>query len=311
MIAVLRKPLAFASFLRLVLRRWNEDRCPQIAGSLAFTTLLALVPVFAIAVSLLSRAPFFEDVMVQIKVFLLLNLVPEIAGRIITVYMEQFAANAIRLTWLGVGILFASAVALMLTIDHSINLIWRTRRARPMWISVLAYMVLLSIGPVLIGASVSITTYLMSLSTTPGVPRQAHAILLQAVPTAVSTVAFFLVYRLVPHRPVDWLHALTGGFFAAVLFEIAKEGFAFYVAHAPAYSVVYGAFVAVPFFLLWVYLSWLIVLFGAELAASLDEWAKLGKPVLAEPEKPAPAPVAAPAVRKTRRGKARSGRSSR
>src|SRR3954469_5727495 len=108
--------LDFAAFVRYLGQRWIEDRCMQTAASLAFTTLLALVPVFAIAVALLSRAPFFEQVLVQIKIFLLLNLVPEIAYRIITVYMEEFAANAVRLTTLGVLVLFVSAVATMLTV---------------------------------------------------------------------------------------------------------------------------------------------------------------------------------------------------
>jgi membrane protein len=272
MITVRAKLLDVLGFLRFVLRRWSEDRCPQIAGSLAFTTLLALVPVFAIVVALLSRLPFFEDVMVQIKIFLLLNLVPDIAGRIITVYMVQFRENAAQLTTVGVVVLFFTALALMLTVDRSINAIWRVRRARPFWISVLSYVVLLSVGPLLIGVSVSITTYLMSLSTRVDVPQQAHSILLQAAPAAVSAVAFFLLYRLVPNRKVPWRHAAAGGVLAAVVFEFAKEVFAFYVAHAPAYSVVYGTFAALPFFLLWVYVSWLVVLFGAELAASLDYW---------------------------------------
>lgn len=272
MIAVLGKLLEVLGFLRFVLRRWTEDRCHQIAGSLTFTTLLALAPMLAVAVALLSRAPFFEDVMVQIKIFLLLNLVPEIAHRIITVYMEEFSRNAGRLTTLGVAFLFATAMALMLTVDRSINAIWRIRSSRPMWISLVAYVVLLSTGPILIGVSVSITTYLLSLSAATNVPAQAHSVMLQAIPAAVSAVAFFLLYRLVPHRRVPWKHALAGGAVAAILFEGAKEVFAFYVAHAPAYSIVYGAFAALPFFLLWIYLSWLVVLFGAELAASLDAW---------------------------------------
>lgn len=259
-------------FLRFVWRRWNEDRCPQIAGSLTFTTLLALVPVFAIVVALLARAPFFEEVIVQIKVFLLLNLTPQIAGRIITVYMEQFRENATRLTTIGVAVLFVTALALMLTIDRSINAIWRVRRTRPAWISVLSYAVLLSIGPLLIGLSVSITTYLLSLPARVDMPRPAHALLLQAVPTAVSATAFFLLYRLVPNRRVAWAHALVGGSLAAVVFEIAKELFAFYVAHFPVNDVIYGTFAALPFFLLWIYVSWLVVLFGAELTASLDYW---------------------------------------
>ena len=259
-------------FLRFVLRRWGEDRCPQIAGSLTFTTLLALVPMFAVVIAMLSRLPFFEDVMVQIKVFLLLNLVPEIAGKIITVYMEQFRANAARLTTLGVAFLFVAAIALMFTVDRSINAIWRVRRPRPFWISVLSYVLLLSIGPILIGLSVSITTYLLAHAARADVPASAHGVLLQAVPTAVSAVAFFLLYRVVPNRIVPWRHALAGGVLAAVIFELSKEAFAIYVAHAPGQSVVYGTFAALPFFLLWIYLSWLTLLFGAELAASLDYW---------------------------------------
>ena len=307
MIAVLGKLLDFLAFLRYVLRRWGEDRCPQIAGSLAFTTLLALVPVFAIAVAMLSRAPFFEDLMVQVKIFLLLNLVPEIAGRIITVYMEEFARNAGRLTTLGLLILFATSVALMLTIDRSINAIWRTRRKRSVWVSILAYVALLTIGPVLIGLSVSITTYLMTLpARLPDVAAPANAFLLQAVPTAVSTIAFFLIYRLVPHRPVPWAHAFAGAFVAAVMFEIAKEALAFYFARVPTYNVVYGTFAAVPIFLLWVYVSWLIVLFGAEMAAALDEWR--GN---AEATATGAAPAQEEPVRKAKRGTARSARSSR
>lgn len=270
------KLLDVLGFLRFVLRRWGEDRCPQIAGSLTFTTLLALVPVFAIAVALLSRTPFFEQIMAQLKGFLLLNLTPEIANRIITDYMEQFRANAAGLTTLGVAVLFVTSIALMFTVDRSINAIWRVRRHRPFWMSVLSYVVLLSVGPMLIGLSVSITTYLLALSGRVDVPRPAHALLLQAVPAAVSAVAFFLLYRIVPNRRVQWGHALAGAALAAVVFEIAKEVFAFYVAHVPAQSVVYGTFAALPFFLLWIYLSWLIVLFGAELTASLDYW-KAGK----------------------------------
>jgi membrane protein len=271
--AILRRLLAALDFCRFVLRRWSRDRCPQIAGSLAFTTLLALVPTFAIAVAVLSRTPLFGEIMVQLKVFLLLNLAPEIAGKIITVYMGEFAHNARRLTLLGLGILFVTAMALMLTIDRSLNTIWRSHRKRPFLVSVLAYVLLLSVGPVLIGLSVSITTYLMSLPERwSQMPSPAQPVLLQAIPTAVSTVTFFLIYRLVPHRKVPWKHALAGGFVAGVLFEVAKEGFAMYVSYAPMYSVVYGTFAAFPFFLLWVYLSWLIVLFGAELAAALGEW---------------------------------------
>lgn len=292
-----RLPADIPAFLRFVLARWAEDRCPQIAGSLAFTTLLALVPVFAIVVALMSSLPFFEDVMVQFKVFLLLNLVPEIAGRIITTYLEPFAHNAGRLTTVGVAFLAATAIALMFTVDRSINAIWRSQRARPFWLSLLGYVAIIVVGPLLIFVSVSVTTYLMSLSAGL-VPATApwHTALLRAIPAGVSAVAFFLVYRIVPQDPVPWRHALAGGIVTGVLFESAKEAFAFYVRVVPSYSVVYGAFAALPLFLIWVYVSWLVVLFGAELTASLSHWK---------------GPPARDRITTARRGKGRSARSSR
>jgi membrane protein len=264
--------LLLGRFVRFVLKRWSEDRCPQIAGSLAFTTLLAIAPVFAIVVALLSQAPFFEQLLVQIKVFLLINLVPEIAGRIITVYMEEFARNAVRLTWMGVGVLFASSVATMMLVERQIHAIWRDPPTRPLWVTIVTYTMLLLVGPLLIAVSVSITTYLMSLSVSVDASDRAHDFMLQAAPTVVSTIAFMLLYKLVPHRRVLWRHAFTGAVVASLLFEGAKEGFAIYVRNVPGYNVLYGAFVSLPFFLIWIYVSWLVVLFGAELTAALGNW---------------------------------------
>jgi membrane protein len=260
-------------FARFVLRRWTEDRCPQIAGSLTYTTLLALVPMFAVAVAVLSSAPFFEDVMAKIKIFLLLNLMPEIAGKIITVYMEEFSANAARLTTVGLAAVFVISVALMLIVDRSLNAIWRVRHSRPYWLSVLGYVTLLLAGPLLIGVSVSITTYLMSLSLgITGFAPEVHSRFLRVVPVAVTTVAFFLIYRIIPHRHVPWRHALVGAALAAVLFEAGKDIFTLYVSLAPTYNLVYGAFAAVPIFLIWIYLSWMVILLGAEITASAAYW---------------------------------------
>jgi membrane protein len=267
------KLLDVLGFSRFVLARWTEDRCPQIAGSLTYTTLLALVPVFVTAVAVLSSAPFFEDVMAQIKIFLLMNLMPEIAGKIITVYMEEFSNNARRLTTFGLIAVFALSVLMMLIVDRSLNAIWRVKRSRPYWLSALGYVALLLAGPVLIGVSVWLTTYLMtlSLSVTDAAP-QWNSRVLRVVPVAVTTIAFFLMYRIVPHRHVPWRHALFGATLAAVLFEAAKDLFTLYVSFAPTYSLVYGAFAAVPIFLVWIYLSWLVILLGAELTASAAYW---------------------------------------
>jgi membrane protein len=272
MITVKAHVLDLWRFIRFVLRRWQEDRCPQIAGSLAFTTLLAIVPIFAIVVALLSSAPFFEQLLVQIKIFLLINLMPEIAGRIITVYMEEFAHNAVRLTWMGVAVLFTSSVVTMMLVERQIHAIWRDPPSRPLWVAVLVYAVLLVTGPLLIAISVSVTTYLMSLSVAVDASARTHDLMLQAAPTVVSTLAFMLLYKLVPHRPVRWRHAIAGAVVASLMFEGAKELFAVYVRNVPGYNVLYGAFVSIPFFLIWVYVSWLVVLFGAELTAALGHW---------------------------------------
>ncbi len=269
----LRKLLELSGFLRFVLRRWAEDRCPQIAASLAFTTLLALVPVFAVAIATLSSAPFFEQAMVQVKVFLLLNLVPEIAGKIITVYMEQFAQNAARLTGVGLAGLFLTVLATVFTVDRSFNVIWRVKRRRPFWISVAGYLTLLALVPVLAGLGVTVTAAVIAFTAQMAdVPGGAEVLAARAAPVLVSAGAFFLVYRVAPHRAVPWRHAALGGALAAVLFETMKELFGQYLRAVPTYNVIYGAFAAIPLFLVWIYLSWLVVLFGAEFTAACAYW---------------------------------------
>lgn len=261
-------------YSRFVLRRWSEDRCAQIAGSLAYTTLLALVPVFAIAVAVLSSAPVFVPIMAQVKAFLLANLAPEVARKIITGYLENFSANAARLTGAGVVAALVLSVMLMLDIDRSLNAIWRVRRSRPYWLLVSGYVALLVAGPVLIGLSVYATTYLTTLSMglLPPLPGRWHPVLYRLVPGCMSALAFFLVYMIVPHRRVPWHHALAGSIVAGALFEAAKQLFGVYVRYARTYSLVYGALAAVPLFLVWIYLSWLVTLLGAEITASASYW---------------------------------------
>lgn len=260
-------------FLRFVSQRFNQDRCLQIAGSLTYTTLLSLVPLFTIVVAMLSALPFFENAMVNIKVFLLLNLVPEIAYKIITVYMEQFADNAARLTFFGLLALLAMALAMLFTVDKSFNGIWRSQRTRPLWVSILAYIALLGLAPLMLGLSMSVTSYLIALSldVTRTLPY-ADEVLLKLLTIAGSTITFFLVYRIVPCRHVPARHALIGGLFAAALFETMKHFFGVYIALVPTYNLVYGAFAAIPIFLLWIFLSWMVILLGAEVTAALAYW---------------------------------------
>ena len=266
------KPLEIVGFLRFVYRRWTEDRCPMIAGSLTYTTLLALVPTFLVAVAVMSSLPFFDELMTKFKIFLQMNLVPELANTIITVYMAQFSANAAQLTTVSLIVVLGVAVWLMLDLDASFNAIWRVQRSRPYWVSVLGYAVLLLVGPVLIALSVSATTYAMSLSAELGDESSGQASLLRTVPAAISAVFFFLLYKVIPNRHVPWRHALLGGTVAALLFESAKEFFRIYVHHSTTNALMYGALAFVPILLAWIYLSWLVILFGAELTASAAYW---------------------------------------
>jgi membrane protein len=270
------RPLAFlldlGGFARFVLRRWSEDRCPQVAGSLTYTTLLAVVPSFAVAVALLSWTPFFGAAMRQVTAFLRVNLAPQIADRIIGEYMTQFAANAHRLTWAGTAAVLVLSVATLLIIDRTINGIWRVRRRRSYWVLVPGYVALLVFFPLLLGLGMATTTYVESLAFGHAAGRAAQATFLRLAAGALTTIAFFLIYKSVPHRRVPWPHALAGSLVAAALFEAAKDLFAVYVRHAGTYNVVYGAFAALPLFFVWIHLSWMVVLLGAEITACAGYW---------------------------------------
>lgn len=260
-------------FVAFVIRRWGEDRCPQIAGSLTFSTLLALVPLFTIVIAVFSALPYFEGAMVQFKIFLLMNLVPEIAGRIITVHLTQFAESAGRLTTVSLAALFAMAIAMLLTVDHSLSVIWRVDRRRPVWLSLAGYLTILLLGPSLMGLSLWATSWLVAASLDRvAMPSGVESLLLRLVPVTVSAFAFFLLYRIIPYRHVPARHALAGGLLAAIAFEVMKSVFAAYIRAVPTYRLVYGAFAAIPIFLLWIYLSWMVVLLGAEFTASLAYW---------------------------------------
>lgn len=259
-------------FARFVAERFYRDRCAQVAASLTYTTLLSLVPLITIALTVFSAFPVFEELMIQLKIFLLTTLVPESAGKIITVYMQQFSDKAARLTMVGIAFLGVTAFMLMHTIEQAFNTIWRVRRPRPLLQRLLTFWALLTLGPLLVGASMSLTSYLVGLSFGWANQPAVGVTALKVVQVLLSVVAFTLLYTLVPNRFVPGSHAAVGGVLAGALFEAMRYGFAIYVTHFPTYTLVYGAFAAVPIFLLWIYLSWLVVLIGAEVAATLSYW---------------------------------------
>ena len=263
-------------FLAHLFRRFNQDRCLQIASSLTFTTLLALVPLVTIMLTLLSAFPVFSGLGEQIHAFLLANMLPDKAGRVVSGYIEQFTGRAGRLTALGTVFLAVTAFLMMFTIEHAFNSIWRVSRPRPVAQRILVYWAALTLGPVLIGASLSITSYLVgaSLGLTREAPLAGPAIL-WLVPFVLTWAAFTLLYYVVPNRAVNPRHALAGGLVAAFVFELMKRSFAFYVAQIPTYALVYGAFAVIPIFLLWVYFSWMVIVIGALITALAPDFAVL------------------------------------
>jgi len=263
----------FLNFMRFIAMRFHQDRCIQIAASLTFTTLLSLVPLITIAVAMFSVFPVFEDFSSQIKVYLINNLMPDMAGKIITQYMRQFTESAMRLTAVGIALLAVTAMLMMLTIDHAFNTIWRVSRPRPLLKRLVIYWAVLTLAPLLIGASLSLTSWLVGLSM--GYAKQIPIFgvgALKILPVLFTTLAFAMLFELVPNRHVPRTHALIGAVAAAIVFESMNRVFGYYISHFPTYKLVYGAFASVPVFLMWIYLSWLTTLLGAVITASLSHW---------------------------------------
>ncbi len=267
-----RKTLSLVVFARLAWRRFREERCAQIASSLTFTTLLAIVPIITVALTLISAFPVFRGLLENVEQFLVRNMLPESAATI-GGYVEQFADNAARLTAVGIAFLFVTAIIVLLTIDRAFNQIWRVPRPRSTVQRVFIYWALLTVGPLLVGASLSLTSWLVSqsLGLVKDIPLAAE-VMLDTVPVLLTGFTFTLAYITIPNRRVLVRDALTGGVLAALAFEGMKHGFAFYIGQFPTYKLVYGAFASVPIFLLWIYLSWVVVLLGAVTAAVMPEW---------------------------------------
>lgn len=256
--------------LQTLRERFREDRLGLSASSLTFTTTIALVPFFTVALAVFTAFPMFGKLQANLQSWLVQSLVPEGIARQVLGYLTQFAGKASRLGGLGFAALVVSAIALVLTIDRTLNNIWRVRRPRPFGQRILIYWAVITLGPVLLAASLGLTSYLASASR--GLVRELPNLvtfLLTALEFVVLAAAYTALYRYVPNTPVKRAHAIAGGVFAAVGIELAKRLLAWYVASVPTYSVVYGAFATVPILLVWIYIAWVVVLLGAVIAAYL------------------------------------------
>ncbi len=260
-------------FLRFVALRLRDDRCAEMAASLTFTTLLSLVPLITIMLTVFAAFPVFSDMSSEIKSYVLSNMLPETGGKMISRYVEQFAQSASRLTAIGITFLGVAAMLLMMTIDNAFHQIYRVSRQRNLLQRILVYWAVITLAPLLVGASLSMTSWLTSLSAgyAQHVPFGGIAVL-KLFPVMLTAAAFTLLFSVVPNRYVPIRHALIGGVVAAIAFESMNLAFAYYIKNFPTYKLVYGAFASLPIFLLWIYLSWLMLLFGAIISAALPHW---------------------------------------
>jgi membrane protein len=255
--------------LRLI-RRFLSEQYSQTAAALSFATLLGLVPMIAVATSVLSNLPLADAIAASIQKFLMTNLLPDKAGGVIAKYVTQFALKAHRLTWLGLGFLTLTAVAQMLTIEHAFNGIWNVKDSRPLARRIAIHLLALLLGPLIFGGSFAITTYIAGESL--GLVEEWRSLTTTVFKTlsfAFLTAFFALLYWKTPNRPVAKTHAIVGGLLAAASFSALHWLFASYIAGASNYRAMYGAFAAIPIFLLWLYLSWSLILIGALVTADL------------------------------------------
>lgn len=258
------------TFARFLWTRFLDDRCFEAAGALAYTTVFALVPLSMVVFGILKAFPVFDSWSEQLTNFIFSNFVPS-SARAVEAYLRSFAESASGLTVTGVIALLVSLLVTMWSIESTFNRVWRVPTPRPQLVRFLMYWALLTLGTLLAVGSLAMTSYLFALPLLAGVEGLSWTQrLLQFLPNLVEMAIFTTAYWLIPHRRVPLRFALAGGLFATVLFELAKRGFAAYLLGVPTYTLLYGAVALAPIFLLWVYLSWVVVLLGASLAASLS-----------------------------------------
>ncbi len=267
-----------ARFIRFVAVHFINDDCTYRASALAFTSLLAVIPLMTVGLAILSAYPVFQNLSGLVQDFIFENFVPA-TGKAVQGYLQQFSAQVSNLSVWGVAILFLTAVLVMVTIERAMNKIWRAASSRHGTAAFLLYWAILSLGPVLLGLSLVASSYVFSMPLIKNYP--APSILLSAVPFVLSLIGFTFLYVVVPNCPVKISHGLWGGLVAAILFESAKQAFVHYLTRYNSYRLLYGAFATIPIFFVWIYWLWVITLLGAEIsyAFSVHHQRRVGKPL--------------------------------
>ncbi len=256
-------------FIRYLFKQFLNNQGILNAAALTYTTLFAVVPLMTVSYAMLAAVPSFQGVGQELQGWVFDNFVPA-TGAVVQDYLNDFSSQARKLTAVGIGLLAVTSIMMMKNIEAAFNRIWRVSEPRKGLSSFLLYWAILSLGPILIGVGLVLTSYIASL---PFITTATEAVgkgrLLSLLPMFFSAAAFTLIYVAVPNCRVSFKSALLGGVVVALLFESAKRGFTAFVTQFPSYELIYGAFAAVPLFLLWIFISWVIILMGAELTRSI------------------------------------------
>jgi len=266
---------AAANLIRAMLAQARELHLSQVAGSLAFLSMIAIVPMFSLGFAVLTALPVFGRMRDALHRFLDGNLFPAAFSETLLSHLAQFAAKAGELSAIGAVAFFVTAFTALLTVEATMNQIWGADRRRPLTLRLTLYWAVLTLGPLLLATSLSFNGLVVTSWLSSGEMQELRGLWFALVPWLTSFVGLSLLYRLVPATKVRWSEAFAGALFASMLIELLRRGLGLYVAQFPSYTIVYGAFAALPLFLLWLFLGWLALLAGALLAANLRWWRQL------------------------------------
>ncbi len=258
-------------FFKYLAHRFANDNLSNIAAMLTLTSLLALIPLLAVIFSILSAIPYVQNLVAEFQVFIFNNFMPSYSEELEQT-VRGFISKASNMKTLGFSSLVVTAIMLLRTVDTGFNQIWRTKHKRKAIVAFLIYWMVLILGPLLLGLSIVLTSYFTSLLVLIDAGKQISAQLTIVLPWLLTTMGLTILYLVIPNTRVKLIHALTGAMVAGLLFEVAKRLFTMYVTSFPLQEIIFGALSAVPLFLIWVYLSWLVILLGAEVCHGLENF---------------------------------------
>src|SRR5438067_4691070 len=270
-----RRLAAVRTFSLYALHRFSRDGCFAASGALSYTTLVSLVPLGVIAIGILSVFPSFAETRQELLTLIFRYFVPAISEQA-AYWVQYFAGSAAQATAIGVIGIAGTGVLMLVTVEDQLNALWRVTTPRPWTQRVLAYWTLMTLGPLLVGMSLTLSTYLDTAARRAGFdpePIYQYAsgwphVLARLIPFLLELIACTLLYCIIPNCRVRWRDGLAGAAVAAVVIEFLKSGFSIYIGAMSSYQTVYGAIAAIPIFLLWTYVSWMSVLLGAVVAAN-------------------------------------------